>query len=91
MTKTDMIASCAIIRTLSGVIFRNSETKSDEKAVTNVTERPIVIATETRFVIARVEQIPKTATRIWLLCQSWSLRYHMFEGLLLNEPLPFVI
>lgn len=64
MTNTEMIASWVMIRTLSGVTLRKSETKKEEKAVTNETDNPIVIATLKRLVIAKAEQIPSTATRI---------------------------
>lgn len=70
ITNTEMIANCVIIRTLSGVIFLRSDTKNDENEVTKVTERPIVIDTERRLVTPNAEQIPKTATKIWLLVQS---------------------
>lgn len=74
MTNTEIIASCVIMRTLSGVILRNNETKNEEKAVTNETERPIVMATESLFVTPKAEQIPKTATKTWLLLHNCSVR-----------------
>ena len=59
-----MMTSCAIIRTLSGVWFLIKETKNEENAVTNMTENPIVSATETLIVTAKAEQIPRIATVI---------------------------
>lgn len=65
ITNTEMIASCVIILTLSGVTFLNNETKKEEKAVTKDTDNPIVKPTESLFVTPNAEQIPKTATKIW--------------------------
>ena len=75
VTKTEIMASSAIIRTLSGVILLSSEIINEEHAVTNVTDRPIVRETDRRFVTPSAEQMPRTETKIWLLSQTWSVRY----------------
>ena len=43
------------------------ETKNEENAVTKDTDNPIVMDTERRLVTPNAEQIPNTATKIWLL------------------------
>ena len=74
ITKTEIIANCTIIRTLSGVTLRKKETIKEENPVTKETDSPIVIATLRRLVTAKAEQIPKIATSTWLLRQSCSVK-----------------
>ncbi len=66
-----MMDNWVIIRTLSGVTFLSKDTKNEENAVTKETERPIVKETERRLVTPKAEQMPKTATKIWLLPHIW--------------------
>lgn len=69
-----MMANCVIILTLSGVILRSRDTNSDENAVTNETDNPIVNETDNLLVTPNAEQMPSTATKIWLPLQSCVVR-----------------
>ena len=62
MTKAATTTNCTMIRIRVGIVFRNRERMTLEKAVTAVTERPITIAGSSLAVTARAEQIPSTRT-----------------------------
>src|SRR3989338_7677875 len=56
------------MRTRPGITFLKSETKSELKAVQNVTPKPMAMALFMRFVTASMEHIPRTMQNVGWSC-----------------------
>ena len=70
MTNAATTTSCTMMRILPGMVLRNSEMMTLEKASTAVTEIAMTKAGSSLAVTARAEQMPNTCTMTGLLRES---------------------